>query len=89
MMDKKADLTITVVVVAVLALLVLIVLALVFTGRLGIFAAKTGDCTVAGGRCVAAASECGQFERADVGYKCPAVIPAEDTCCIGINTATP
>jgi hypothetical protein len=89
-MKKAQGLSITVIIVAVIALLVLVVLALVFTGGLGRWGLKVGECENKGGKC---AFTCNSEAEGTLEYptefpewKCPEVDGQQQKCCVKIVT---
>jgi len=60
-MDKKADLSLNIIIIAVIGLIVLIVLAVIFSGKISLFSKGTGNvsagyenkCVLPGRECVA------------------------------------
>ncbi len=91
-MNKKADLSINVVIVAILALLVLVVLSLIFMGRLKIFATQTGDCLQNGGSCIRAdtvSTSCsGDFQKVQSNLACyeNGKVSKDYSCCISVTS---
>lgn len=75
------------IIIAAIALLVLVVLALIFTGRLNIFARESTLCTNNAGECVASENECEQFKGGTVkkggNWNCPD--PDNPVCCLAIS----
>ena len=50
-MNKKADLSINLIIVAIIALLVLVVSIFIFSGKMKIFGSSTDTCASKGGKC--------------------------------------
>ena len=89
MMKKKAQgMPITVIIIAVLALLVLVILALIFTGGLGKWITKVGDCETKGGKCAftcgSAAEETQEYQTEYSEWKCPDKEDQAQKCCVKI-----
>ena len=83
-MDKKGqEISLTVIIVAVIALLVLVILVAIFTGRINVFAQKTGDCRSVGGECTSGTSCPGLFQREDSSYQ--KSCGAGSICCVGLK----
>ena len=71
-MKKAQGLPLNTIVIAALVLLVLVILALILTGKLGNFAAKTGECITLGGTCQAESATCKLGQTAYIGKgNCP------------------
>ncbi len=73
MQNKKADMTIQVVVMAALALIFLVIVAFVMTGKIQLFSKGLGDCENKGGRCMSEGSCYGtesSFTCAEKGDVC-------------------
>lgn len=83
-MNKKGDLSITVIIIAALALLVLVVLSIIFLGRTNIFVDNVSDCENNGGKCIDADSCTGDYSRI-VDHVCDA---DSKVCCLTVGGTT-
>lgn len=54
--NKKADMSLNVIIVAAIGLMVLVILAVIFIGRMGTFSKSSENCAQLGGTCYA--SDC-------------------------------
>ena len=82
-MKKAQGLPLNTIVIAALVLLVLVILALILTGKLGNFAAKTNECLTNGGTCDSD-TVCKAGAEGFIGH-----LNCENNknCCIGIPLA--